>query len=110
VDLLVEPDLEQVDVKQLLSHGVELLVLDDHRPGLALADLHVDQGGPVGERLAKLAGLHLERHAVAVGTSVEDAGHEAATAQPAGRARAALRSLLDGQRGSAAVGHDGRPV
>jgi len=59
LDLLVEADLEQVDVHDLLAHGVDLLVLDDHRQGLGVADLGVEERAP-REHLAQLAELDLE--------------------------------------------------
>ena len=43
--------------------------------------------------------------ALAVGSAIDDPGHESLTAQALVRTRAALGTLVDGQGGSFAVGH-----
>jgi hypothetical protein len=77
VDLLVEPYLQEVDVEQVAAHGVELLVLDDHRAHLAAVDVHVDERRAVPEHVAQLTGADLEGDGVAVRPAVDDAGDEA---------------------------------
>ena len=42
VDLLVEPDLVQVDVDDAVAHGVELEVLNQRGPGAVTVDRHVE--------------------------------------------------------------------
>ena len=64
LDLLVEADLEQVDVEQLVTNGVLVPVLHDHRARLA-ADLEVDQRGAVHQHMPERERVHLEGGAVA---------------------------------------------
>ena len=92
----------------LAAHGMALDVLDDHRLGLGVVDLQLDHGAGVGERGAQHLGVDLEGARLAR-AAVHDAGHEAAAAEPAGRARA-----LDGARGDGKLcgvrsGHEGWP-
>ena len=90
LDLLVEAHLEQVDVEQLVTDRVLLLVLHDHRAGRAV-DLEVDQRGSVRPARARsVSAFDLEGGAVAALPAVDDARHVALAAQALGRARAAL--------------------
>jgi hypothetical protein len=81
VDLLVEADLEQVDVDDLVADRVVLLVLDDHRHRLAVADLDVDHGGAGDQRGTQLA--RVDPHGGAVAAAVDDAWDLALAAEAA---------------------------
>jgi hypothetical protein len=109
LDLLVQADLEQVDVHDLVADRVQLLILHDHRAGLA-ADLEVDQRLAAHEHLPKGPRVHFEGGAVAVLAAVDHTRHEALPAQALHRASAALGALLDVESGSFCIGHDGWPV
>ena len=83
-------------MRVVAAHRVVLLVLDDHRTGLCVADLEVDQRRAVVQRRAKHAVVDLERHAVVA--AVHHAGHVALGAQALGGAGAALGPFFDFER------------
>src|SRR5215210_5863265 len=83
-----------------------LLVLDDHRPGRARADLEIEHRRGILEGDAQVARADLEGDRLGPG-AIDDPRHVAGTAQAAGGARASLGALLDGEGWTRAVGHGG---
>ena len=86
----------------LAPDRILLLLLHDHRLAVAV-DLEVEQRVSLGEHRAQAQGVGLERKRLAA-DAVDDAGHEARTAQAAGRPRAALLARLHLQGGSLVAG------
>ena len=87
LDRHVEPDPQQVDVHGLAADRVALELLEDDRRGRAAVELEIEHRAGVGERVAQLAGVDLERDRL-LAAAVDDAGHVAVAAQPARGARA----------------------
>ena len=103
VDRLVHVHAEEVHVDDLAAHRVALEVLDEHRRGRAAVDADVEDRAGVGERVAQDARVDGEVRRLAV-AAVDDAGHLARAAQPAGGTRALGVAGVEGKlRG---VGHD----
>ena len=72
LDDLLEVHFEQVDVREVAAHGVVLLVLDDHRNGVA-AELGVEQSVAGLQGCAKVVLVDAECLRVAA-AAVKDAG------------------------------------
>ncbi len=85
------------------AHRVHLLLLDDHRDGLAAVDLEIEERGALADDRPHLAFLHLERARIRA-ARVDDSGHQALAAQAARGARAELGARSDFQ-GGAGSGH-----
>jgi hypothetical protein len=97
MDRTVEPDLVEVDVRDLPSHGILLVVLEDGGMDRLLAlehDVeHRMEARRAGQRPAQHALVDRDRPRVAL--AVEHAGHPAGLAQTARLGRAELLALPD---------------
>ena len=96
VDRLVEPDLLQVDVRDVAAHLVRLELLEHRRVSLAAFDDNVEHGieaAPGRQRGAQLALRNRDRDRLLA--SVEDARDQPAATQAARLGGAENRTVLD---------------
>ena len=86
LDLLIQPDPQQIDVHGVPAHRVALEVLDHHRTASASLDFEVEHGAGIGQGEPQLSGLNLEGDRL-IAAAVDHAGDLALAPQPTSTAR-----------------------